>query len=329
MTTQSKIIALCFFICTLCFVCATGSHALANELSPEEEFSTLQLGESDEDSDLQEILDQDEQSNLLPQFFFGLAKRKLPLAPPAQGTLSLWSYRFDLALGYVFCRSCNFNLYTGVNGSLSYPIRLSNDIGRPIQQAGAKALARIYFAEHEDNLASLRLKSIFITGMTVEVSQIQYSRYSLWSFLPSLEAGLQLTTHTAEDSFLGSQAFMAQLMAGAAGFFGEYSTSEAKPLERSDLANDEQLRSTIDWRGRGSAKGWEVTSLFTWSPFYKLSTEDPVIADAEAKPTHAVGVSVAYRELIYNKLLLQEAASKHVTQQEWVFQLVWQKQLNN
>jgi hypothetical protein len=303
------------------------------KLSDSSEYGSSEYGSSEYDGDIQESIDHNQQSGLLPQFLFGMAKGRSPLAPPAAGTVIFWSYRFDIGLGYVFCRLCDLKIYTGVEGSLSYPVRLSNDIGKPIQQVGGKALARIHYAEHQTMLSAVALKGSLINGISAQVSQIQYTRYSLWSFIPSLEAGIELSAKTQESSFLGAQTFSALLIAGASGFIGQYSSSETKPFDRNDQANIEQLQSTLDWKAQGAVNSWEATGILTWIPFQQDTTQENPATANEANPSHAVsshsvGASVTYRESNFNKLLLRGGKKSDIIQQEWIFQLIWQKQID-
>jgi hypothetical protein len=315
-------------------MCLASTPALADESDSKQELSPKVSDSSEYDSaeydgDIQESIDHSQQSGLLPQFLFGMAKGRSPLAPPAAGTVTFWSYRFDIGLGYMFCKSCYLKIYTGVEGNLSYPVRLSNEIGKPVQQVGGKAIARIQYAERQAMLSSMILKGSLISGLTAQVSQIQYTRYSLWSFIPALEAGVQLMAKTPESSFLGNQTFSALLVAGASGFIGEYASSETKPFDRNDQANIEQQQSTVDWKAQGAVNSWEVTSVLTWIPFQQDNTQETPATANEANPSHSVGVAVSYRENNFNKLLLREEKKSDIIQQEWMFQLVWQKQLND
>jgi hypothetical protein len=310
------------------------AHALANESDSKTELSRAFSESSEYDADIQESIEQGQQSGLLPQFLFGMAKGRSPLAPPAGGTVSFWSYRFDIGLGYMFCKSCEFKIYTGVEGSLSYPVRLSNDIGKPIQQVSGKAIGRMQYGERQANLSALALKGSLISGLTAQVSQIQYTRYSLWSFIPALEAGVQLMAKTPESSFLGKQTFSALLIASASGFIGQYAASETKPFDRNDQATLDQLQSSVDWKAQGEVNSWEVTSTLTWMPFQNDSTQENQVTGAEANPnhsvpTHSVGASVTYRENNFNRLLLREGKKSDIIQQEWIFRLVWQKKISD
>jgi hypothetical protein len=318
-------------------MCLASTHALADETESKTELSpklsdSSEYDASEYDRDIQESIDHSQQSGLLPQFLFGMAKGRSPLAPPAAGTVTFWSYRFDIGLGYMFCKSCDLKIYTGVEGSLSYPVRLSKEIGKPVQQVGGKAIARIQYAERQAMMSAASLKGSLITGLTAQVSQIQYTRYSLWSFIPSLEAGIQLVAKVAktpESSFLGGQTFSALLIAGASGFIGQYSSSETKPFDRNDQANIEQLQSTVDWKAQGAVNSWEATSILTWIPFQQDNTQETPATANEPNPSHSVGVAVSYRENNFNKLLLSDGKKTDIIQQEWMFQLVWQKQLND
>lgn len=265
----------------------------------------------DDDWDLT-VDDDSNASLLLPSFALGATSRRMPLAPPVGRTKQIWLYRYDVDLGYRFRREEPLHIEASVGGSLSYPIRLVESLGRPVVSFGLRGEARLVGRGPvwHDNQASEAsswshtVSSEWWTSLGITGQEIQYARHSLDAVQVYAAGGVRVfwTPHSPSSFFSRGHSLVALFSGQVMPPPSYYKTTQSNPTERFDEAA--QFPSPFSWKSRGAASAWALSSELAWmaSPGGSEPGDAPSVR-APALPRDSVALGYEYGEGLFEGLL--------------------------